>query len=39
MAELEALAAHVADWGSVQTHPDFENDFREAFSSRRSYWT
>ena len=38
MAELEALAARVADWGSVQPHPDFENDFHEAFSSRRAYW-
>ena len=39
MGELEALAARVADWGSVQPHFDFESDFHAAFSSRRSYWT
>lgn len=39
MAELESLAARVTDWGSVQHHSDFERDFREAFSSRRAYWT
>ena len=39
MAELEDLADLVTDWGPVRPHSDFDNDFREAFASRRSYWT
>ena len=39
MSDLETLAARVPDWGTVQPHSDFERDFREAFSSRRSYWS
>ena len=39
MLELAALALLVTDWESVQPHSDFERDFRESFSSRRSYWS
>ena len=39
MAELADLSARVPEWEIVQPHSDFERDFREAFASRRSYWS